>query len=192
MKALGRSLRIRLTSIVFLLPIFLAITTVQAETTKTKYIYLTSKGNYMAPTICDGDTVKVEICTNGALIHAGPKNSTHPGDIIVYCAGAAVPEPKYMWMCGRAIKKYWKNGEWYFKTQLDNNPEPDAWEVPEHFLLGVVVEVIRRTDSQNKPILNQYIEDFNALTVVDFFTGVMIGVVIGLWCKTYIMREKTS
>jgi hypothetical protein len=96
-----------------------------------------------------------------------------------------------MWMCGRAIKKYWKNGEWYFKTQLDNNPEPDAWEVPEHFLLGVVVEVIRRTDSQNKPILNQYIEDFNVLTVVDFFTGVMIGVVIGLWCKTYIMREKT-
>lgn len=179
----------RLTITVFL-PIFLAIAAVQAETNKTKYIYLTVKGNDMAPAICDGDTLKVEICTNGTLIHVGPKNSTHPGDIIVYCAGAVVPVPKYMWTYSRAIKKYWKNGEWYFKTQLDNSPEPDAWEVPEHFLLGVVVEVIRGANFQNEPILNQYMEDFDASIVVDFFTGIIIGVVIGVVAQSLENAQK--
>lgn len=133
----------------------------------------------MAPAICDGDTVKVEICANGTRIHAAPKNSTHPGDIIVYCAGVIVPTPSSMWTCGRAIKKYLNNGKWCFKTQLDNSSEPDPWEVPEHALLGVVVEVIRGRNSLNKPISIQYFEDFDVSRVVDFFTGIMMGVAIG-------------
>lgn len=103
----------------------------------------------MAPAICDGDNVKVKICTNGTLIQAGPKNSAHPGDIIVYCAAAAVSVPQYMWMCGRAVNKYRKDGKWCFKTQIDSSPEPDPWEVPEHYLLGVVVEVTHSANPQN-------------------------------------------
>jgi hypothetical protein len=185
--------------VVFLFPIFLAIATAPAEAIKTEYLYLTNRGNDMAPAICDGDTVKVKICTNGTLIQAGSKNSTHPGDIIVYCAGAAVAVPKYMWMCGRAVKKYWKDGEWCFKTQLDSSPEPDAWEVPEHYLLGVVVEVTRGANPQNyQPTSNQSsnedIEGFNVLTlVVDLFTGIVIGAVIGAAvAKAYTAHERTD
>jgi len=147
---MGKILPTRLTIAVLFFPIFLAIaTTTSTEATKTEYLYLKGKGNDMAPVILDGDTVKVKICTDGALIRAGPKNSTNPGDIIVYCAGAAIAEPKYMWACGRAVAKYRKNGEWYLKTQLDNNLEPDPWEVPGHYLLGVVVEVIHGASAQN-------------------------------------------
>lgn len=86
----------------------------------------------MAPAICDGDTVRVKICTNGTLIQAGPKNNTRPGDIIVYCAAAAVSVPEYMCMCGRAVNKYRKDREWRFKTQIDSSSEPEPWEVQEH------------------------------------------------------------
>ena len=179
-------LRTRLIMAVFLFPLFSVIALVPVEAVKTEYICLTGRGNDMAPAICDGDTVRVKICTNGTLIQAGPKNSTHPGDIIVYCAAAAVPVPSSMWACGRAVSKYREDGKWYFKTQLDSSPEPDAWEVPEYYLLGVVVEVIHGTNSQNNqsnPSPTSYQEDlprFSILTLaVDFIIGIVIGAVIG-------------
>jgi hypothetical protein len=169
----------------FLFPFFSAIPTAPAEAIKTEYLYLTSRGNDMAPAICDGDTVRVKICTNGTLIQAGPKNSTRPGDIIVYCAGAAVSVPNYMWMCGRAVNKYRKDGEWCFKTQMDSSPEPDSWEVPEHYLLGVVDEVIHGANSQDYrsiPDESSY-EDYSGFKVlvfaVELSTGIVIVAVIG-------------
>jgi len=177
----------------------LAIATAPADAIKTEYLYLTSRGNEMAPAICDGDTVKVKICTNGTLIQAGPKNSTHPGDIIVYCAGAAVSVPKYMWMCGRAVRKYWKGGEWCFKTQLDSSAEPDSWEVPEHYLLGVVVEVTRGANPQNyQPTSDQSSgEDIFGFSVLaslgDLLTGIVIGAIIGAAiAKAYTAHERTD
>jgi hypothetical protein len=109
---------------VFLFSFFLRISV--ASVGAIDDLYLTCRGNEMAPAICDGDTVRVRVCVNGTLIQAGPKNSTHPGDIIVYCAAAAVSMPQSMWMCSRAVEKYRKDGEWCFKTQMDNLSEPDA------------------------------------------------------------------
>jgi len=153
-------------------------------------LLLTCRGNEMAPAICDGDTVRVRICVNGTLIHAGTKNSTHPGDIIVYCAAAAVPEPQSMWMCGRAVNKYRIDGEWCFKTQMDSSLEPDAWEVPEHYLLGIVDEVMHganRQDYETTPNASPQFSNgedpshSNVLTlVVDLVTGIGVGVIIGV------------
>jgi signal peptidase I len=124
-----------------------------ANATSIKYVYLTATGDSMFPTIAEGDVVKVKICIDGDIIKAGFQNSSQPGDIIVYCAGVAITYNSRltnMWIGHRAIKKYMKNGEWYFKTKGDNNPKTDPWEVPEHFLLGVVVQILHRGPVRNK------------------------------------------
>jgi hypothetical protein len=163
--------------------LFLA-TPIQA---KTEYLCLTANGDDMAPAICDGDTVKVKICTDGSLIRAGSANSTNPGDIIVYCAGAALAQPESMWACGRAISKYFRDGHWYLKTQLDNNPEPDPWEVPDYFLLGVVAEVTHNGNLQNKPPTsdgNSSIKLPNIPTfLLELTTGIAFGLLLGSAAK---------
>jgi hypothetical protein len=145
----------------------------------TEHLSLTVKGDVMAPAICDGDTVRVKICTDGALIKVGPVNRTDPGDIIVYCAGAAVAQPQHMWMCGRAVSKHFEDGHWYIKTQLDSSPEPDPWSVPEYFLLGVIVEVIHAGNAQNKQL-----SDMNSTgelpKIFEFSLCLAMGICIGL------------
>jgi hypothetical protein len=152
----------------------------------------------MAPAICDGDTVRVKICTDGNLIKAGPKNSTHPGDIIVYCAGAITPTPSSMWACGRAINKYLDDGEWWFKTQLDSSPNPDSWEVPEHYLLGIIDQVTHSPNGQystSGQSLNEYhlgLEDLLTLAF-DLLTGITIGVILAaIIFKTYRNRKRVD
>jgi hypothetical protein len=172
---------------IFLLPIFLRISVASAGAIGD--VLLTCRGNEMAPAICDGDTVRVRVCFNGTLIQAGPKNSTHPGDIIVYCAAAAVPVPQSMWICSRAVDKYRKDGEWCFSTQMDGNSEMDAWEVREHYLLGVVDEVMHGANPQNYESTtnasswssgSEDLPGFDILTLAaDILTGIMIGIVIG-------------
>ena len=173
---------------IFLFPVFFRISVVSVGAIDD--LMLSCRGNEMAPAICDGDTVRVRVCVDGALIQVGSKNSTHPGDVIVYCAAAAVSVPKSMWMCGRALDKYRKDGEWCFKTQMDSSPDPDAWEVPEHYLLGVVDEVIHSASPQNiEPASNPSFgpsvsEDLASLDelltfAADLITGIVIGVLIG-------------
>jgi hypothetical protein len=186
---------------VFLFPFFFG--TAVASVGAIDDLYLTCRGNEMAPAICDGDTVRVRVCVNGTLIQAGPLNSTHPGDIIVYCAAAAVPMPQSMWMCGRAVRKYQKDGEWCFKTQMDNLSEPDAWEVPEHYLLGVVDQVMRGASPQSyEPTPNASPQSSGSadlpdpsltMLAVDFVTGIIIGAVIGvLAAKAYAAYKRTD
>jgi hypothetical protein len=157
-----------------------------------EYLDLKMRGNEMSPAILDGDTVRVKICTDGSLIKVGPKSSTNPGDIIVYCAGAAVSQPSSMWMCGRAISKYYRDGHWYFKTEVDNSSEADPWEVPDHFLLGVVAEVVHSGNSQSAP-LPSYTEsdtessDLSTVTV-EFAIGVTIGFIFGLAAKRHLPK----
>jgi hypothetical protein len=153
----------------------------------------------MAPAICDGDTVRVKICTNGTLIQAGPKNSTRPGDIIVYCAAAAVSVPEYMWMCGRAVNKYRKDGEWRFKTQIDSSSELDPWEVPEHYLLGVVDGVVHGANPQDyrSTSTRPSYDDGQGLdipTLVFYLlTGIVIGAVGGVFmAKAYVTRKRAD
>lgn len=102
-------------------------------------LYLTAKGNSMYPTIKEGDQIKVKMCTNGRLINVG--------DIIVYCTIAANLDLDYMWIGHRVIEKYQKDGHSWFRTRGDNNAEPDPWEVPEYFLLGIVVEITHTSAS---------------------------------------------
>jgi hypothetical protein len=186
---------------VFLFSFFLRISV--ASVGAIDDLYLTCRGNEMAPAICDGDTVRVRVCVNGTLIQAGPKNSTHPGDIIVYCAAAAVSMPQSMWMCSRAVEKYRKDGEWCFKTQMDNLSEPDAWEVPEHYLLGVVDEVTHGASPQSyEPTPNaspqsssgEDLPGSSLLTlVVDLVTGIIIGAIIGVVVsKAYAAHKRTD
>jgi hypothetical protein len=186
---------------VFLFPFFFG--TAVASVGAIDDLYLTCRGNEMAPAICYGDTVRVRVCVNGTLIQAGPVNSTHPGDIIVYCAAAAVPMPQSMWMCGRAVRKYQKDGEWYFKTQMDNLSKPDAWEVPEHYLLGVVDDVMHGTspqsyeptsDASSQSSSGGDLPDPGLLALaVEFVMGTIIGAAIGVVAaKAYVAYNRTD
>lgn len=103
------------------------------------YLYLNARGWSMYPTIRDGDRVHVRLRVSGDEIKAGPWNSSEPGDIIVY-ANMIYPSAA-MWIGHRVIEKYHSGKCWYFKTQGDNNPAPDYWEVPEYWLLGLVVNI---------------------------------------------------
>jgi len=108
----------------------------------------------MHPTIMNGDRVQVKICDDGDLIKIG--------DIIVYGSIAALaynPNLTSMWIAHSVIEKYQKNGTWYFRTKGDNNTHIDPWEVPEHWLTGIVVRVEHvsqylDTSTQTKPIVS--------------------------------------
>ena len=187
--------------------IFSVFSLVPVRATSTEYLYLTGGGDSMLPTILEGDTVKVKLCTDGDLIKAGHLNSSHPGDIIVYCVGAAIayiPQPTSMWICHRAVDKYIKDGEWCFTTQGDNNPEPDPWKVPEHYLLGVVVDIIHNRNTQQETSAHGSLQPTstvdaikaveNALTTITEFTlGLIIGVMVGVVIRSNIKngREQT-
>jgi signal peptidase I len=111
---------------------------------RTEYVCLTADGRSMNPTIRDGDQVKVKICVDGDQIETG--------DIIIYCSIVTHRlDLSCMWIGHRVTKKYWKDGIWHFRTRGDNNPEPDPWSVPEHALLGIVVE-INHTDSSQESV----------------------------------------
>jgi len=173
------------------------VTTVSAGD---EYLDLVARGNDMAPTICTGDTVRVKICTNGSLIRTGSQTSGSLGDIIVYCAGAVMPQPPSMFTCGRAISKRFEGGHWYFKTKMDNNTEADAWEVPEYGLLGVVVEVIHdangnpstsETGPQNGQLTSETdmgLPDMS--TLLDFAVGIALGLILGFTAKKMLSRTK--
>lgn len=157
---------------------------------------LTANGNSMFPTILDGDTIIVELSNEGERIKAGPKNSSTPGDIIVYCtiaATACMPEPKAMWIGHRAILKYVKDGVWYFKTQGDGNSKPDEWEVPEYYLLGVVVQI---THSMHTQVDRVGTSNDNPLTPFDslilpaeFLGGIGLGVLISMFRRVRAKKE---
>jgi hypothetical protein len=141
------------------------------------YLSLTMSGNEMAPAICNGDTVIVKTCNDGSLIKAGPQTGANLGDIIVFSTIVATSQPRSMWMCGRAISKYFENGHWYFKTKADNSQKPDPWEVPEYFLLGVVVEVTHNSNSSGEQAT---LETSPLTDIVSFLFNVTVGIVIGL------------
>jgi signal peptidase I len=160
-----------------------------------EYMDFTMRGSGMEPTIYDGDTVVIKICTDVSLIRTGPQTAANPGDIIVYCAAAVIPEPQSMFTCGRAINKYCKDGSWYFKTKLDNNTEPDSWEVPAYALLGVVVEIRHAgntpspssTSEANSPTdqaASDPVTDFGSANILaftaDFTMGMVLGLLLGL------------
>jgi signal peptidase I len=140
-----------------------------------EHLYLTVRGDSMVPALTEGDTVKVKLGVDGSSIDVG--------DIIVYCTIATMaynPNPDAMWIGHRVVEKYQRNGKWYFKTKGDNVPEPDPWEVPEHFLLGVVVGV---TCMKTKP--SSYSHENLSVTIDhmiigEFFLGLVIGVLLRL------------
>jgi hypothetical protein len=159
---------------------FLLVVSVDAAP---EYLTLTGTGNDMAPAICDGDSVTVKLCNDGSLIKAGPQNGTNPGDIIVYCTIATPYRPSAMWTCGRAVYKYFNDGNWYFKTKLDNAQEPDPWEVPEYFILGVVVQVTHDSgyssaSSETQTPQANPLTDTGSL-LLEFVAGSALGLVLG-------------
>lgn len=139
----------------------------------------------MAPTISRGQTVKVKIGYNGTIIKAGLQNSSNPGDLLVYGSIAAtsyIPQPNAMWICHRVVDKYTKNGSWYFRTKGDNNSQIDPWEVPGHFVLGVVVEIgcINPTNSrQESQTVKSFEPTFSLNTLGDLAVGMVIGLTVG-------------
>ncbi len=129
----------------------------------------------MVPALTDGDTVKVKLCVDGSSIHVG--------DIIVYCTIATMaynPNPDAMWIGHRVVEKYHKNGKWYFKTKGDNVSEPDPWEVPEHFLLGVVVGVACTQSKPSNPSHENLSGTTDYIVIGEFFLGLLIGILLGL------------
>lgn len=139
----------------------------------------------MAPTITTGQTVKVKIGYDGAILKAGLQNSSHPGDLIVYStivASSHIPQPKSMWICHRVVDKYAKNGSWYFRTMGDNNPQIDPWEVPGHFVLGVVVEIgciNPTTRRQNSQTMKSLEPTLSLEALGDLAVGIVFGLTVG-------------
>lgn len=163
----------------------LSISFLLSRADSVEFIYLTAGGESMAPTISAGQAVKVKIGYNGTILKAGLQNSSHPGDIIVYgtiVALSHIPQPKSMWICHRVVDKYAKNGSWYFRTKGDNNPQIDPWEVPGHFVLGVVVEIscINPTISRQKGQTMKSLEPtFSLKTFGDLAVGIVFGLTVG-------------
>jgi signal peptidase I len=181
-----------LKSLVTLVLILFLVVSVSAAP---EYLDLTTTGDDMAPTILNGDTVRVKICTDGSLIKAGLLTSENPGDIIVYCAGAIVPEPRSMWTCGRAISKCLRDGQWYFKTKVDNASEPDPWEVPGYALLGVVVDVTHNGHAPSAASTSETPQTLETSSqcgpdsfVFDFAVGIVLGLVLGFVTKEVLSK----
>jgi len=142
-------------------------------------------------TIYPGDEVKVKLLANGTSIKTGLKNSSNSGDLIVYgviAALAYIPQPSRMFICHRVIEKYVKDGVWFFRTMGDNNPEPDPWEVPPYWVLGVVVQITHRNLSRSEPL--DYSSDLpdrpienpgsaHLLALRDLAVGILVGLSIG-------------
>lgn len=166
--------------------VFSVSTLTTAYAASIEYLSLTARGESMDPTIKEGDTLRVRLCVNGSLINVG--------DIIVYCTIVTPdPHPEAMWIGHRVVKKYSKEGIWYFKTKGDNNPEPDSWEVPEYFLLGIVVEIIQneielsersgysQSSGRTAENIDSAIAIGKTLTVaMDLFTSLIIGILLGI------------
>lgn len=159
-----------------------------------EYLDLDVKGDEMAPTIRDGDTLRVKMFMNGSLIKTGTLTSANPGDIIVYCSMSAWDEPSSMWMCGRAISKHYDGKNWIIQTQLDSSTKPDDWEVPEYDLLGVVTEVVHNTNTTAQQSTSTNQQSGQSITnpeftlpgltpLVDFTEGIALGLALALVAK---------
>lgn len=183
-----------ITAILLLSP-FLQLTAIAStETNLTDYLELTGKGESMTPTIYPGDRVRVKLRLNETSTKVGFWNGSNPGDIIVYgtiAALAYIPKPSCMWICHRVIEKYERDGKWFFRTMGDNNPEPDPWEVPHYWVLGLVVEINHRNYSTSEPsdysykapnqsILSSDVTDLQLIgeLAIGIFLGLTFGFVI--------------
>lgn len=179
-------------AVTLLFSIFLPfIVTAPARAILTEYLNLTGQGESMIPTIYPGDKVKVKLRANGTSIKTGLKNSSNSGDLIVYGVIAAlvyIPQPSRMFICHRVIEKYVKDGVWFFRTMGDNNPEPDPWEVPQYWVLGVVVQITHRNLSRSEPL--DYSSDLpdrpienpgssHLLALGDLAVGILVGLSLG-------------
>ena len=114
-----------------------------------EYLCLTANGNEMAPTICNGDSITVQLGINASLINPESRANPGSGDIIVYAAIVAGYEGA-MWTYGRVISKYFKDGHWCFKTKLDSRSKTDPWEVLDYEIFGIVVDVVPNGNTQDK------------------------------------------
>ena len=135
--------------------------------------------------------MKVKLRLNETSTKVGFWNSSNPGDIIVYCAIAAlayIPPPKCMWICHRVIEKYERDGKWFFRTMGDNNLEPDPWEVPHYTVLGLVVEIYSHNHSKSgqdgysytAPSQFTLSSDMNDLELIgELAIGIFIGLTFG-------------
>jgi hypothetical protein len=86
---------------------------------------------------------------------------------------------------------------------MDNLSEPDAWEVPEHYLLGVVDDVMHSaspqsygssSDASSQSSSGEDLPYLGLLTLaVDLVMGIIIGAVIGaVVAKAYVAHKRTD
>ncbi len=173
-------------------PVFIAIILISistlipprvAEAKSTEYVHLKVTGKSMEPTLTEGDLVEVKLRVDGESINVG--------DIIVYCTVVTGnPSPEGMWIGHRVVEKYLEDGEYVFRTKGDNVPEVDPWKVPEHFLLGVVVEVFQgyvQTSPSNSS--NQPEPAIPYSVAGDLSLGLFLGIFVGL---LFIMNKRYS
>lgn len=88
----------------------------------------------MVPTLNVGDIIVVQGSLNACEIKASTSEGG-VGDMIVF----REPGTLNIFVVHRAIDKISMGNTWYFKTQGDNNPYPDLWNVPENNLIGKVI-----------------------------------------------------
>jgi signal peptidase I len=111
-----------------------------------EYMCLNCVGGSMYPTIKEGDMVQVKTNVDPASLQVG--------DIIVYGSIAAIayiPSPKAICICHRIVEKHDEGGTWHFRTKGDNNSEVDPWDVPDYWLLGLVVHIVHVEPTSGSP-----------------------------------------
>lgn len=88
----------------------------------------------MIPTLQVGDIILVQ-GLSPAEINAAPAPE---GDIIVFYERGYLNDPNHL-IVHRAIGNFSREGKIYFKTQGDNNDNPDGWDLPEDYVVGKVL-----------------------------------------------------
>ena len=103
---------------------------------KTENPVLAVASESIEPVLYKGDLIFIEGIDNVSDIQIGFKDSTHPGDIIVFHK----PTDPDELIVHRAVEKIERSdGTYVFKTQGDNertNPFPDPWEIKEGAIVG--------------------------------------------------------
>jgi len=97
---------------------------------RTEYPILAVASKSMEPVLYKGDLILIEGVQNAGDIHADLKNSTTPGDIIVFHGLNDL-------IVHRAVEKTLNaDGTYSFETWGDNNPHPDGRTVDESNIVG--------------------------------------------------------
>jgi signal peptidase len=132
---LGESLREYAKYLIFFIALTAAVfggVQILRYTLKTQYPIMVVVSQSMIPTLGVGDFIIVDHIDDFGEVSAAPQPD---GDILVFLKLSSSDE----YIVHRAVRKYSKDGSWFYVTKGDNNHVEDSHPVPENRVIGKVV-----------------------------------------------------